>query len=133
MDGVAGGNTIICNLRGDYSDNESIEISNSVIDFLIYVDDIFYDIMNDKNDFMNDSNDMMIDMNDLRNDKNDVIIDTNDMMIDMNDLVNDKKGVMIDMLDSMIVIEKMDSGASSSMTKDRCRIISTLSCEYSYV
>ena len=57
-DGLTGGNATVCDLRGD---DKFIEISNSVIDFIIYIDDIFNDILND---VMIDMNDVMIDMND---------------------------------------------------------------------
>ena len=41
--------------------------------------------------------------------------------------------MMIDMIESMRVVEKMDSGASSSMSGDASRIVTNLPCEYSNV
>ena len=89
MAGVTGGNSTVSDLRGDDSNINCIEISNSVVDFLIYVDDIYSDLMNDAID--------------------------------------------ADAIESMHVIEKMDSGASSSMSGDSSRIVTNLPCEYSNV
>jgi len=81
MAGVIGGDSTVSDLRGD---KMFIEISHCVIDFIMYVDDVLNDLMNDA-------------------------------------------------IDSMFVVEKMDSGASSSMSGDASRIVTNLPCEFSNV
>ena len=77
------GNTIF-DLRGDDIYNNLIEISDCVIDFVMYVDDIINDVINNT-------------------------------------------------IECMLVVEKMDSGASSSMSGDASRIVTNLPCDYSNV
>jgi len=57
----------------------------------------------------------------------DFIIYIDDVITDLNDLMNNNNS------ECMFVVEKMDSGASSSMSGDASRIVTNLPCDYSHV